>query len=323
MLSVRHSCREEVLLVTLDEHVDRASRIETPSSIEDLLKRPNYAGSLDPRQHKLVEVLIDYTFDKVVHCGLSTCKQGHFKGFLVRTESGVETNIGHVCGKRHFGDDFDVASATFHRAKDYRDALRRVEVLQQHAPAVISQIQELIDAPFGLRWVHALREAVRDWVGRPARDHLVTRSQRDEYEVSRVEERSDAEIRRIMRERGLKREQVQYRTEVVGRLSPMEWLWWDFRDEVLSKVREPLRPSRASPQQAWTRKNCSVGRVRLAHGNQGFARHRSTWMRRANSSYQTTSPLRTLPSGSFSGWLARARRGAGCPTGLAPSNSPP
>lgn len=210
------------------------------SSIEELRRRPHFKAPIDPRQHKLVEVLKDYIFDNEVPCGLSTCKQGHLKGFLVRTESGVETNIGHVCGKRQFGEDFDVASARFNRAKEHRNALARLDVLKGQAIDVIRQLQEQVDAPFGLRWVYAVRDAVRDRVGRDAFDHFVTRSKRDEYDVDRVEERSETEIRRIMREHGVKREQVQYRTEPVGRLTPMQWLWWDFRFELLNNVREPF-----------------------------------------------------------------------------------
>jgi hypothetical protein len=214
--------------------------IASPTSFDQLQQRPRFEASVDPKQHRLTEVLTDYTFEKEVPCGLSTCKQGHLKGFLVCTQSGVETNIGHVCGKRHFGEDFDVASARFSRSKEYRDAMERVQVLKEQAPAVIGQVQALIGAAYGIRWVYALREALRERVGHEAYDHLQTRAYRDEYEVTRVEELSEDEIRRIMRERGVRREKVQYRTEPVGRLSPMGWLLWDFRSELFNSVTEPF-----------------------------------------------------------------------------------
>ena len=164
------------------ELTDRLAQFTAaPSTYEDLLRRESFTTDVDPKLHRLAEVLTPYSFAKEAPCGLTTCHQGHLHGFLVRTATGEETNIGHVCGKNHFGEDFDIANATYRRIADRRDAVNQVRALQEQAPAVRSQIQTLVDQPFGVRWVYHLMACLQRRIGVAAYSHLVTRAKRDDF----------------------------------------------------------------------------------------------------------------------------------------------
>src|SRR3546814_995823 len=71
-------------------------------SWDDIESRPGFAKDIDPRSVKLKAIIGSYTFSDYIPCGLSTCHQPHGNGFLVVTVDGRETNIGRICGKRHF-----------------------------------------------------------------------------------------------------------------------------------------------------------------------------------------------------------------------------
>jgi hypothetical protein len=217
------------------------SAVVTVSTIEDLRSRPLFKAPVDPKQHKLIEVLTQYSFAKLAPCGLSTCKQWHLHGFLVRTSGGAETNIGHVCGKREFGEDFVLASAKYRRDEERRVVLNRVNELQSEASRIIQQVHGLTSQSFGVRWLFSVRDAVRARVGGPAFEHLKLRSVRQEYTVTRVKELSEAEIRVAMDRTGRKREQVRYLNESLGQLAPMEWTRWDFPGQLLAGVRDEFR----------------------------------------------------------------------------------
>jgi hypothetical protein len=212
-----------------------------PVTAEELQSRKNFKAPVDPRQHKLTEVLATYTFAKEVPCGLSTCKQGHLHGFLVRTDSGVETNVGHVCGKRNFGEDFVVANARFVRLQDEQETLARLRALKDLAASVSAQIAELVDRPFGLRWVRAVRNAVRARVGPDAYSHLVLRAQRGDFVVERVTERSEAEIKQVMDRARISREKARYKTEQLGRVDALRWLAVDYGEALFSGIGEPFK----------------------------------------------------------------------------------
>lgn len=95
----------------------RSGYIPRPKSYDELRARPRFVEVLDKRAHALKAVLTDYRFPKMVRCGLSECRTPHFDGYLVETQDGHETNLGHVCGKRTFGESFELARAAFDRAR--------------------------------------------------------------------------------------------------------------------------------------------------------------------------------------------------------------
>ncbi len=61
---------------------------------DDITARPGFDGNLDPTAVELESILGSYVFRDDIICALSSCRQPHGKGYLVKAKNGRETNIG-------------------------------------------------------------------------------------------------------------------------------------------------------------------------------------------------------------------------------------
>lgn len=86
---------------------------------QDIFTMSSYTDSLDPAKEKLKRVINKYTLPTKGKCGLSNCGTAHNNGYIVETETGKLTNVGHICGKNHFGVSFQTLEKSFNR--EYRD----------------------------------------------------------------------------------------------------------------------------------------------------------------------------------------------------------
>lgn len=124
-------------------------------SWDDIESRPGFTSDVDPKTVKLKEIIGSYTFDALIPCGLSTCHQPHGTGFLVVTEDGRETNIGRICGKRHFSVEFTQMSRVFLReirAQQNREALWEIK---HRLPTVAAEVSALKSEQYGASWIYA------------------------------------------------------------------------------------------------------------------------------------------------------------------------
>lgn len=80
---------------------------------ETILSRPAFTDHLNPADHKLTSIIGSYNFKDKIRCGLSNCHTPHNKGYIAVTTDGRETNMGTVCGKTHFGVEFETFSRQF------------------------------------------------------------------------------------------------------------------------------------------------------------------------------------------------------------------
>lgn len=85
---------------------------------EEITNRPRFIGQISKAEHTLSEIIGFYQFKNEIHCGLKGCNQPHQRGYLVRTEDGIETNIGKVCGTGEFGIQFKELTGSFHKFMD-------------------------------------------------------------------------------------------------------------------------------------------------------------------------------------------------------------
>jgi len=123
-------------------------------SWDDIVLRPGFLATVDPKTVKLKEIIGSYSFDTFIPCGLSTCHQPHGTGFLVATDSGNETNIGRICGKRHFSVEFSQMSRIFLgrvRAQQNRELLWQ---LKSRLYTIASEVAALRTEPLGAAWIH-------------------------------------------------------------------------------------------------------------------------------------------------------------------------
>jgi hypothetical protein len=215
--------------------------IETPKSFEEMSERAAFRAPIDPHQHKLTDVLTEYSFNRLVPCGLSSCRTDHRYGFLVRTASGVETNIGNVCGRIYFGDDFVTAQSVHRRQVARRDALRTIAALRQQRSAIESRITQMVDGDFGIKWTRRVRKFLEVRLGAEGMRSLERRERSKDYRVEVVTELTHDQITEEAARTGRKRDDVRYKTEVVGTIAPVPWLIHDFKGVLIDGIKAKLQ----------------------------------------------------------------------------------
>jgi hypothetical protein len=97
------------------------------SSWEDVATRPGFQTPINKDQIKLKAIIGKYRLEPIHACGISSCRTKHGKGYLVVCENGVETNIGHDCGREIFGVEFTTLENIFNRetnAQRYREVIK-------------------------------------------------------------------------------------------------------------------------------------------------------------------------------------------------------
>ncbi|ECV6093068.1 hypothetical protein DIK19_12480 [Salmonella enterica] len=82
---------------------------------EVITSRPNFVAKIAKGDHQLEEIIGYYKFKEEIHCGLTGCNQPHQMGYIVKTSSGIETNIGNKCGKNEFGVEFGENVLSFNK----------------------------------------------------------------------------------------------------------------------------------------------------------------------------------------------------------------
>lgn len=205
--------------------------------------RPGFVAPLDHKQHALKEVLSNYYFEREIPCGLKACRQGHKSGFLVLTESGTETNIGHNCGKSHFGEEvFVLARDTYAKLRERADLVKVAHDLQAEIPAICKQVDDVaFTRKYSGRWVTSVRKEIYALIG-PVLDSLEMREKRREYVVTESRERTEKEIESLMAgNRALTRVAARYEQVGVGSLSSMPWITFDFRKRLIVDLQGPLQ----------------------------------------------------------------------------------
>ncbi len=101
------------------------------STWKEVFEMPGYTNSLNPEKEELKQILGKYEFLTYEKCGLSNCGTPHGKGYIVETASGKLTNIGTICGKKHFSVEFESLSRDFDRYyRDYK-ARERIEAFSR------------------------------------------------------------------------------------------------------------------------------------------------------------------------------------------------
>ncbi|MGV4191132.1 hypothetical protein [Citrobacter freundii] len=91
-------------------------------SWQTICERPNYLENLIAQDRRLEKIIGYYELPNKVKCGLSNCHTPHFRGYVVETDNGSETNIGHACGKRYFDVQFETMSSEFLNSLEFAKA---------------------------------------------------------------------------------------------------------------------------------------------------------------------------------------------------------
>lgn len=188
------------------------NRIRTSLELRSL---PGYREPIDPAREPLQRILKHYNLSALAQCGLSSCRQWHFEGYVVALESGGLTNVGHVCGKQ-FGEKFIVEEQAY-REKILRpqlltkltDGKSRVDQLRQPVAELVERV----------RTVLSRRKGLKDQFPRLATE-INRRANQGHTAVSDVVERTDAEIEDLLAINPRQsREALRYREVPRGRIA--------------------------------------------------------------------------------------------------------
>ncbi|WP_145533714.1 hypothetical protein [Yersinia alsatica] len=90
---------------------------------EDVQKRESFHEILDLTNQKLLDVFGYYELPEKKPCGKKSCRTQHYKGYLVVTETGDETNLGHICGSEAFGIEFENQAVEINKKATYHKLL--------------------------------------------------------------------------------------------------------------------------------------------------------------------------------------------------------
>ncbi len=216
--------------------------IDRPQTFEEMSVRESFQAPIDHTQHVLKAVLSEYHFQRQVLCGLKACRTPHNHGFLVITESGIETNIGQYCGRTHFGEEiFHTLQADHQRLRERADLVRRARELQALVPSIEARINAFMHTnKFGAKWLTKVRAGLYALIG-SSLESLEAVQQRGDFTVKEYRQRTEAEIENLMAAtKGLTRAAARDATAIVGALEPMPWIMFDCRGRLITNLLEPL-----------------------------------------------------------------------------------
>lgn len=119
---------------------DDPIRFKTADEFRD---RPRYVSKLDPVLHELEEIVGGYGFAKSDELKCGFCGVWHQHGFVIRTRSGDETNLGQDCGRKYFGARWDELYALFKERDEAREQREFIESTLREKPALIELARAL------------------------------------------------------------------------------------------------------------------------------------------------------------------------------------
>jgi hypothetical protein len=169
------------------------------ASWDDIESIPGFTADIDPKTVKLKEIIGSYTFDALIPCGLSTCHQPHGNGFLVAAADGRVTNIGRICGKKHFDVEFTQMSRVFLAAVRAQQNREFLGELRNRLPTITMEVATIKTEQHGAAWINtrvnqltgkstalptpiinAVRQAVRRGDGALILERAPTKQEREE-----------------------------------------------------------------------------------------------------------------------------------------------
>jgi|GEM_PF-2453634 len=166
----------------------------------EITSRPNFQPSINKGDHKLTEIFGYYRFKDEIHCGLSGCHQPHGLGFIVRTATGAETNVGHVCGEKEFGVAFKELASSF---KEYYEVEQYKAIIisaRTECDAWTQRINSLRSGKQNLDYCYSLLTDIQNanYAGRIAATEIRQLAKSQDGTVTLTEVATDAKSKAIL-----------------------------------------------------------------------------------------------------------------------------
>jgi len=225
-----------------DYSVEQQNELITINTLEDIRSRPAFREDIDPKQHKIAKLIGDYTFKDQVPCGLNDCHTPHNKGFLARTEDGLETIIGHVCGRKWGGESFVHHKRSFTQRKEYQQHSQLLNSIMSKRNEIEARIKEISERKFGAKWLIGSMKNFREICPDAVYGELSKRAIRGEPNVVEHRERSQEDINRLhAMYPNTSRESHRYEEVRIGIFDGLEIFKSSIHDLLILKVSNVLR----------------------------------------------------------------------------------
>lgn len=131
---------------------DERGLIISPKSWDEIVAIAGYVKGIDPSEHKLKSIIGSYHL-KDIHCGL-ICNNLHDKGYIAVTQSGVVTNMGHLCGQKYFGTDFTTFTNQYNREVTAQNNRYLLCTFDLQLESLEQELIELKEGKNGASWIY-------------------------------------------------------------------------------------------------------------------------------------------------------------------------
>lgn len=259
-------------------YIKNGNSFEKIEDWQSLMSRDGFQSIVDLTGKKLMDAFGYYELGEKIPCGKKNCRTKHYKGVLVVTEDGIETNIGHDCGFAAFGVKFEqlatelVNQANYHRllvtVKEAKNNIfslyQKKAKLESGRPSLLDTANKIIDA------------RSPEIIGRAAYTELKRMAGLNDGRVRISRRKSDAEtdLAEVMSQRSnsnfgdeLKPKKPQYEEVIIGNVQHADCLLDDYDISILFErdiklVLEDLQKSLPEelPQNKLTRLGVRVSR---------------------------------------------------------------
>lgn len=175
---------------------EASSPIGQVSCPADLRKRPLYREIVDEKRVRPIKALFHYHFGEDYPCGLSSCRTTHRHGYLVETDDGKETNIGCDCGRRYFGDSFQVMVNQLSERNRRAATVGAIEKFLLGWPELDGRIDLMRTGARGTGWAQSTPKAMFSMFDKfavPVLNDVRMRAQKGNFEVTDSIPFTDAE----------------------------------------------------------------------------------------------------------------------------------
>lgn len=212
----------------------------------DIVSRPGFTESLDPKCHVLNSIIGRYNFADKIRCGLSNCHTPHAKGYIVVTKDGRETNIGKDCGRNYFGVDFEAMSRKFDQDIADKEGREKLWSFHFRVEEIKQKVQALRSMERGADWIYrkvkSLLETGHDVPATIVR-YIADKVKARDPVVTQEREATTTEIDRMEVERGRRLSRPQYIAEPIATIDGFEALYQenDLRAMLILDVEEKIR----------------------------------------------------------------------------------
>lgn len=119
---------------------DTSIELHSPA---DITSRSKYQAVVDPAANPFKRIIRHYWLRIPIQCSIKSCRQAHNQGFLVELLNGDETNIGHVCGRKYFGESFSKDLENYQREILLPELRRKVVLSKEHVRLLLPRVRQL------------------------------------------------------------------------------------------------------------------------------------------------------------------------------------